>query len=198
MIFKSLNKYKNTIPFKQMILNGNTKYLLYMEENELLAIEIENFGDYVLSRKIILGLSNEAFAKLTDVSGGDISKIINKKKKSVSLHSFYKISVLSGDTIENVRDAVYTKRNLELVTDYKLEERTNFGTFMRDEVEGDNTFDNIMCKTGIEKQRLIDLYYNTGAPEPYELLLIEKATGRQPGELMKKYITKYPIKKKGE
>jgi hypothetical protein len=181
-----------------MILNGNNKYLLYMEENELLAIEVDNFGDYVLSRKIILGLSNEAFAKLTDVSGGDISKIINKKKKSVSLHSFYKISVLSGDTIENVRDTVYTKRSLELVTDYKLEERTNFGTFIRDEVEGDKTFDNIMCKTGIEKQRLIDLYYNTGAPEPYELLLIEKATGRQPGELMEKYIAKYPIKKKGE
>lgn len=181
-----------------MILNGNIKYLLCMEENELLAIEVDNFGDYVLSRKIILGLSNDAFAKLTDVSGGDISKIINKKKKSVSLHSFYKIAVLSSDTIENVRDAVYTKRNLELATDYKLEERTNFGTFMRDEVEGDNTFDIIMCKTGIEKQRLIDIYYNTGAPEPFELLLIEKATGRKPGELMEKYIAKYPIKKKGD
>ncbi|QMV68741.1 hypothetical protein HS960_14245 [Sphingobacterium paramultivorum] len=169
-----------------------------MEENELLAIEVDNFGNYVLSRKIALGLSNEAFAKLTDVSGGDISKIINKKKKSVSLYSFYKIAILSGDTIENVRDTVYTKRNLELVTDYKLEERTNFGTFMRDEVEGDNTFDIIMCKTGIEKQRLIDIYYNTGAPEPFELLLIEKATGRKTGELIEKYIAKYPIKKKGD
>lgn len=171
-----------------------------MEENELLAIEVDNFGNYVLSRKIALGLSNEAFAKLTDVSGGDISKIINKKKKSVSLHSFYKIAVLSGDTIENVIQAVYTHRDLELKTGEKIEERSNFGIFMRDEVEveGKNGFDFILNRTGIDKKRLTDIYYNTGAPEPYELILIEKATGRETGELMKKFVTKYPIKKKGD
>jgi transcriptional regulator with XRE-family HTH domain len=169
-----------------------------MNGNELLTIEVANFAEYVLARKIQSGLSIDNFAKMVDMTKGEISKVTNRQRKSVSLYSFYKIAILSGDMIENVRDTVYTKRNLELVTDYKLEERTNFGTFMRDEVEGDNTFDIIMCKTGIEKQRLIDIYYNTGAPEPFELLLIEKATGRKPGELMGKYIAKYPIKKKGE
>ncbi len=27
-----------------------------------------------------------------------------------------------------------------------------------------------------------------GTPEPYELLLIEKAAGREPGELIKKFV----------
>ncbi|GGG79906.1 hypothetical protein GCM10007415_10280 [Parapedobacter pyrenivorans] len=48
---------------------------------------------------------------------------------------------------------------------------------------------------GIEKQRPQDIYFNTGAPEPYEFLLIEKAVGKLPGEMMKDYVEKYPVKK---
>ncbi|MGE8430738.1 MAG: hypothetical protein ACN6O7_22880, partial [Sphingobacterium sp.] len=94
----------------------------------------------------------------------------------------------------------YTHRNLELKTGEEIEERSNFGIFMRNEieVEGQNGFDFILKKTGIEKKRLTDIYYNGGSPEPYELILIEKATGRKTGELIKKFVTAYPIKKKGE
>ncbi|MBC9795861.1 hypothetical protein [Sinomicrobium weinanense] len=66
---------------------------------------------------------------------------------------------------------------------------------MRENFEGDNTFEDIQAKTGIDKQRLTDIYFNTGAPEPYEFLLIEKAVGKEPGEMMKAYVEKYSVKK---
>lgn len=66
---------------------------------------------------------------------------------------------------------------------------------MRDEFEGDNTFEQIQAKTGIEEQRLKDIYFNTGAPEPYEVFLIEKAVGKEPGEMMGEYVERYPVKK---
>jgi len=166
-----------------------------MYEDQLLLLEIELFSQYVLTKKLNSGLAIGAFAESVNVSKGEISKIINKKKKSVSLHSFYNIAINSGDTIENVRDVVYTHRNLELKKNYKLEKRTNFGTFMSDNFEGENTFEKIQAKTGIDKQRLIDIYFNTGAPEPHEFLLIEKAVGKKPGEMMKEYIEKFPVKK---
>lgn len=169
-----------------------------MDDKDLLLEEISNFGDYVQSRKTLLGLSNLALSLKTGVSDGEISRIITKKRKSVSLHSFYNIAVNTGDTIENVRDIVYTHRKLELLNYYELEKRTNFGLFMRDEFEGENSFEKIQAKTGIEKQRLIDIYFNTGAPEPYEFLLIEKAVGKEPGEMMKGYVEKYPVKRSKE
>lgn len=64
-----------------------------------------------------------------------------------------------------------------------------------DSVDDENSFENILAKTGIPEQRLKDIYFNTGAPEPYEALLIEKAVGKNPGEMMKDYIEKYPVKK---
>lgn len=169
-----------------------------MTEDELLVLEVESFSKYVEIRKKGSGLAIERFADMVNVSKGEISKIINKKKKSVSLHSFCNIAINSGDTIENVRDAVYTHRKLDLHTDYELEKRTNFGEFMRSEIEGENTFEHILGKTGIEKQRLTDIYFNTGAPEPYEALLIEKAAGKEPGEIIRAYVEKYPVKRRKE
>ncbi|MNI24451.1 hypothetical protein D3C73_780720 [compost metagenome] len=58
----------------------------------------------------------------------------------------------------------------------------------------ENSFEQILAKTGIEEQRLKDIYFNTGAPEPYEFLLIEKAVGKQPGEMMRDYIEKHSAK----
>lgn len=200
MNFKS---FRQIYGFNSNLTNNrkwNYKKYTTMSEDKLLETEIANFGGYVLSRKLSLGLSNEAFGSLADMTGGEISKIINRKKKSVSVHSFHKIAIYSGDIIENAIKAVYTHRNLELKTGAKIEERTNFGIFMRDEVEvqGQNMFDYILNKTGIDKKRLTDIYYNGGTPEPYELILIEKATGRETGELIKKFVTAYPIKKKGD
>lgn len=62
-------------------------------------------------------------------------------------------------------------------------------------MEGKNTFEIIQAKTNISESRLTEIYYKNGAPDPYELLLIEKAAGKKPGEMMKDYIEKHPIKK---
>lgn len=85
-----------------------------MDEKELLTVEIANFAEYVLARKTESGLPIENFAKMVDMTKGEISKITNQQRKSVSVHSFHKIAVFSGDIIENAIKAVYTHRNLEL------------------------------------------------------------------------------------
>ncbi len=106
-----------------------------------------------------------------------------------------------------MRDAVYPHRSFELRNVSSVaaakKPRTNFGQYMQDHFESENTvivgdengFEKIQAKTGIPEQRLKDIYFNTGAPEPYEFLLIEKAVGKKPGEMMKDYVEKYPVKK---
>lgn len=178
-----------------------------MDDNELILLEIELFSKYVKSKKTASGLAIKDFANNVNVSKGEISKIINENKKGVSLHSFYNIAVNSGDTIEQVRDFVYPHRSFELKnvpsTKKAKKSRTNFGQYMKehfekentDAIEDENRFENILAKTGIDEQRLKDIYFNTGAPEPYEFLLIEKAVGKEPGEMMKDYVERFPVKK---
>ncbi len=69
---------------------------------------------------------------------------------------------------------------------------------MQNNVRAKNAVEIVLAKTGISKQRLTDIYFGTGAPEPFELLLIEKAVEKNTGEMMKEYVTMYPNKKKGE
>ncbi|MGS2737739.1 hypothetical protein [Sinomicrobium pectinilyticum] len=40
--------------------------------------------------------------------------------------------------------------------------------------EGDNTFEEIQGKIRIEKQQLINIHFNTGAPEPYVNFCLSK------------------------
>ena len=181
-----------------------------MVENELAKKDLDNFCAYVLSRKLLLGLSNEGFGKKVNISKGEISKILSKKRQGVSLTSFYLIAVNSGDTIENARDYVYPHRkfNLKKVKiDTKEKKSINkFGLYMKENFDSDtieysagkNSFETIHQKTGIEEKRLKDIYYKTGAPEPFEFLLIEKAVGKKPGEMMKDYIEKHSIKKRND
>jgi len=168
-----------------------------MEEKELLQLDLENFSKYVEERRQNLNISKQDFAEITKVSTGEISKIININKKRVSLQSFYNIAINSGDTISNARDFVYSHRTFELKIPV-LRNRTQFGAYLAKniEVEGKNTFEIILAKTDIPESRLTEIYYKNGAPDPYEFLLIEKAVGKKPGEMMKDYIEKHPIIKK--
>lgn len=181
---------------------------LKMVEEELVSIEVSNFAKYVQDRKALLKLPNRAFSELTKVSVGEISKIITKNRQGVSLHSFYRIVIYSGDTIENACKLIYPHRSFRLKkvkSDIpKKSSRNKFGLYMQENFETDrvepvsskNSFEIIQQKTGIEVSRLKDIYFNTGAPEPYEFLLIEKAVGMKPGEMMKDYIEKHPVTKK--
>lgn len=174
-----------------------------MEDKKLADQDLDNFCTYVLSRKKHLGLSNEAFGKTVNISKGEISKILTKKRQGVSLYSFYRVAINSGDTIENARKSVYPHRNFNLKkvkADKKdTNSRNKFGSYMKEKFEtdsieyvpGKNSFKIIQQKTGISEKRLKEIYFKTGAPEPYEFLLIEKVVGKKTGEMMKDYMEKY-------
>ncbi|PRD48030.1 hypothetical protein [Sphingobacterium haloxyli] len=181
-----------------------------MDEKEMMMKDIENFSDYVKAKKEKFQLTNKALGEKVGLSEGEISKIINRSKHSVSLHSFCKIAVNTGDTIDQARDQVYPHRKFKLNEVNSqintIKERKGFGKFMQENFEKDtieqvpseNSFDIIRVKTGISETRLKNLYYGTGAPEPFEFLLIEMAVGKNPGELMKVYVERYPVKKTKE
>ena len=174
-----------------------------MEGNTHTERDLENFSTYVLSRKVLLGLSNEKLARKLNVSRGEISKIITKRRQSVSIRSFYNIAINSGDTIANAIDYVYPHRNFNLTKlnaytpDQNL--RNKFGSYMKEKFETDsveyipskNSLEIISIKTGIPEKRLKEIYFKSGAPEAYEFLLIEKAVGKKTGEMMKDYIENY-------
>lgn len=178
-----------------------------MTEKELTLLDIEKFSQYVRSKKTSLQLTNKELGEKVGVSEGEISKIINKKRLSVSLHSFYNITINTGDTIELAKDLIYPHRSFELnKIDSEIDinrTRKGFGKYMQDNfetdtlnnVQGENSFEIILAKTGIKETRLKTIYFGTGAPEPYEFLLIEKAVGEKCGEMMKDYVDKHPIKK---
>jgi hypothetical protein len=58
---------------------------------------------------------------------------------------------------------------------------------MKQYEESVNSIEEIAAKTGIDENRLKDLYFRKAALEAYELLLIEKAIGKKQGELFKEY-----------
>lgn len=157
-----------------------------MTREELEEKDRESFSQYVKLKKETLGISNEKLGLRTGVLSGEISKIIKKDRKTISAHNFYKIIVNSGDSIANAITSIYPHPDLTLKA-YLPKSRTSFGEFMRQEIEGPNHFEEIAGKTGIEESRLREIYFRTGSPEPYELLLIEKAVGKKTGELFEMY-----------
>src|SRR5690606_39773599 len=85
-----------------------------MDEKELMVKDIENFSDYVKAKKKKLQLTNKALGEKVGLSEGEISKIINRSRQSVSLHSFYKIAANTGDTIDQARDQRSEEHTSEL------------------------------------------------------------------------------------
>lgn len=174
-----------------------------MVENKLIKQDLENFKTYLLSRIYSLKLTKEKFAKKVGISKGEISKILSDERQGISLKSFYFIAVNSADTIENARNSVYPHRNFNLkplkVETKNKNSRNKFGSYMKENFEtdsieyvpGKNSFEIVQQKTGITEKRLKEIYFKTGAAEPYEFLLIEKAVGEKPGEMMKDYIENY-------
>lgn len=174
-----------------------------MVNKEMLKQDLENFKKYLLLRISTLGLTQEKFALKVKISKSEITKILNDKRESVSLHSFYRVVVNSGDTIANAQKQIYPHRNFKLKTVRAFKKdnnlRNKFGLYMETKFETDslnyvpskNSLEIISQKTGITEKRLKEIYYKSGAPEPYEFLLIEKAVGKNTGEMMKDYIENY-------
>lgn len=170
--------------------------------------DVESFKRYLSYRISKLGLTQEKFALKVKISKGEITKILNDQRESISLNTFYHVAVKSGDTIENARKQVYSHRDFKLKT-VKADkndqtQRNKFGSYMKQNFETDsvayvpskNSLEIISKKTGIIEKRLKEIYFKTGSPEPYEFLLIEKAVGKRSGEMMKDYLENYLINNK--
>ncbi len=153
-------------------------------------IEPDNkFSEYLNRRIQQLNWTNEICAQQSKVSKGEISKIRTAQRQGVSAKKFYLFYTAFGDSCEKATKQVYPNLNLSLKR-YKPKERNEFGKFMQQFETNINSTEEIAAKTGIDENRLKELYYRRGALEAYELLLIEKAIGKRPGVLFEELYKK--------
>lgn len=120
------------------------------------------------------------------ISRSELIKLKNKKREGLTSKKFYKLYRGFGDTAIRAAAIIYPDLDLKL-GDYIPAERNDFGKFMTQFERTQNSLEEIAAKTGIPLNRLRQIYFRTGSPEAYELLLIEKAVGKKPGELFEKY-----------
>ncbi len=141
-----------------------------------------NIDQYIKMKLKEYGWENQELADRSGISKGEISKLKNGLRDALSSKIFYQIYTAFDDSCKKAINIVYPDLNL---TPNKIIEkkRNSFGKYMSAYEEIKNSIEIISEKTGIALQRLKDLYYRTGAPEAYELLLIEKAIEKKPGEV---------------
>lgn len=125
----------------------------------------------------------------TGLSKGQISKLKNGHVERLTAEVFYKIYKAFGDSCAKATKVVYPDLSLKLEK-YVPKARNEFGKFMSQFETIKNSIEEIAIKTGIDENRLKDLYYRKAALEAYELLLIEKAVGKKQGELFEEFFGK--------
>src|SRR5690606_31531177 len=108
------------------------------------------------------------------------------KRKGLSAKSFYFLYTAFGDSCTEATKIVYPNLNLKL-NEYQPKKRNLFGSFMEQFETMVNSIEELSVKTGISENRLKDLYFRKAALEAYEFLLIEKAIGKEPGELFENF-----------
>lgn len=142
--------------------------------------------EYIESALKLLGWKAKELAEMSGLSPGEISKVRNGLRQSLTAKNFYAIYSAFGDTCDKAQKLVYPDLDLTL-NKYEDKGRNDFGKFMSSFEVIKNSIDIIAAKTGISLPRLKELYYRTGAPEAYELLLIEKALDKKPGEIFEEF-----------
>lgn len=138
--------------------------------------------DYINGRLISLKWAEKELATNSGISQGEISKILGGVRKGLKAKTFYSIYTAFDDSCTKATTIVYPDLNLKL-NKYVPKERNAFGQYMQQYEESKNSTEEIAEKTGINENRLKDLYFRKAAPEAYELLLIEKAIGKKQGQL---------------
>lgn len=148
---------------------------------------MHKIGDYIDIKMDELGLTEEEIAIKMNMSQSQINKLRNGKVNKLNALTFYKIvTVFGGDFKEAIRIVFpnFQKVKLKKVPQKK---RNPFGTFMLKFEKVTNTPKVISIKTGIPEIRILDLFFRKGSLEAFELLLIEKAIDKKPGELFMSY-----------
>lgn len=143
---------------------------------------LENFSRYIVSKKKELGLTNEGLATECKISSGEISKLITMERKNISPKTFYLISKGVKDSFLNTFNSVYKGYKFSL-KNHVPQNRNEFGNIMSKYENQINCIEEIAAKTGISLSRLKNLYYKDSSISIEELILIEKAIDKRPGEL---------------
>jgi len=125
-------------------------------------------------------------ASISGLSASDISKYRSGTVAKLKAEIFHKIYKAFGDSCPKATKVVYPNLDLKL-NKYSPKSRNDFGKFMMQFEAIKNSTEEIAIKTGIDENRLKDLYYRKAALEAYELLLIEKAVGKKQGELFEEF-----------
>lgn len=144
--------------------------------------------DYIISGMKKAGWKEDKIlAEKSGISTAEISRIKKGERESLSPSTFIRLVRAFGDSIEYATTAIYPDLDLTL-GEYTLPKRNEFGNFMAQfEQKSVNTPEEVAAKTGIPLSRIKLIYFRTGSPEAYELLLIEKAIGKEPGSLFEGY-----------
>lgn len=137
---------------------------------------------YLTKRLKEKGWLDKELAEKSRISQGQISKLKRGKIEKLSAELFYKIYTAFGDSCKSAMKIVYPDLKLKLHP-YKPKPRNKFGKFMETLEINRNSIEEIAVKTGISEYRLKELYYRNAALEAHELLLIEKAVNKNPGEM---------------
>ncbi|MDM1384269.1 transcriptional regulator [Myroides marinus] len=144
---------------------------------------MHKIGDYIEFKKRISGFTEEFLAMQTDLSQSHINKLKNGNVPKLSALTFYKIVTVFGGDFKEAIKIVFPDFPNNILKKVPQKKRNQFGTFMLKFENVTNTPKIISIKTGIPEARILDLFFRNGSLEAFELLLIEKAIGKKPGEL---------------
>lgn len=138
---------------------------------------------YIIKRLKDLNWQDKELVEKSTISKGQISKLKNGSIEKLSAETFYLLVKAFGDEFAKALTVVYPHLKNYALNPYKPKDRNSFGVIMRKYETSSNTIEEIAAKTGIQEVRLFELYFRKGGLQAHELLLIEKAIGKEAGEL---------------
>jgi len=144
-----------------------------------------NISKYINDKLIELKWQDQKLSKISSISKPQISKLKNGGVMRLSAQTFYLIVKAFGDSVSNATKTIYPDQKFTLHK-YSAKPRNKLGNLILDYELSKNSLEEVSAKTGITEIRLNELYYRKGAPDAYELLLIEKALDKNPGEIFEK------------
>lgn len=146
---------------------------------------------YIAERLRLLDWLDKTLVEKSGISKSQISKLKQGKVSRLTGEIFYRLYSAFGDSCRTAAGEIYPELDLELKTIIEPE-RNEFGAFMLQFEEVKNSIQQIAAKTDISENRMRAIYYRKGSPEAFELLLIERAIGKEPGELFENFYGKGP------
>lgn len=145
-----------------------------------------NIDKYISDKIFELKWQDKQLSEISGLSKGQVSKLKNGSVTKLSAQTFYLVVKAFNDSINNATKIVFLNQKFDL-NKWIPKERNEFGKIMSKYENITNSLEEISAKTGINEIRLSELYYRNGALDAYELIIIEKAIGKKPGELFEEF-----------